>query len=310
MADFDRQPKILIVDDVPENIAVLGEVLRPHYRCSVALNGEKALSIAASEDPPDLILLDIMMPGMDGYQVCEWLRVNEATRRIPVIFVTAMGEVEDEMRGFAVGAVDYITKPISPPIVLARVKTHLELMQAREALENQNAILRQKVREHQRVLLKAYEALKRRGRSSQEAESSEEPSAPPPSVEKQYVATLAGATPQTRAALENQEIEIIRFPFQVGRWRKGSARDASSFNDLVIDDEEPYQVSRNHFALDWIEDGISIVDVGSQLGTIVNGERIGGEVENHITQLKEGENEVIAGIKESPFRFLVTLEIE
>ena len=309
MADFDRQPKILIVDDIPENIAVLGEVLKPHYRCSVALNGEKALSIAASEDPPDLILLDIMMPGMDGYQVCEWLRANEATRRIPVIFVTAMSEIEDETRGFAVGAVDYITKPISPPIVLARVKTHLELMQAREALENQNAILRKKVREHQRVLLKAYEALKRRGRSSQEAESHEEPSAqePPPSVEKQYVAALAGATPQTQAALENRRIEIIRFPFQVGRWRQ--TRDALSFNDLVIDDEEPYQVSRNHFALDWIEDGICIVDVGSQLGTIVNGECIGGEVENHIAELKEGENEVIAGIKRSPFRFLVTVEL-
>lgn len=139
--------KILIVDDTPENIDVLGEVLKPYYKRSVALNGEKGLQIAGSSDPPDLILLDIMMPGMDGYEVCRRLKDNEKTKGIPIIFVTAKSEVEDESKGFELGAVDYITKPISPSIVLARVKTHLELKLARDALENQNEILEQKVKE-------------------------------------------------------------------------------------------------------------------------------------------------------------------
>ena len=142
-----RRHKILIVDDTPENIDVLGEVLKPHYRRSVALNGQKGLQIAASSDLPDLILLDIMMPGMDGYEVCRRLKADEKTKGIPIIFVTAKGEVEDENKGFELGAVDYITKPISPPIVLARVKTHLELKLAREELENQNEVLEQKVKQ-------------------------------------------------------------------------------------------------------------------------------------------------------------------
>jgi len=139
--------KILIVDDTPENIDVLGNILKPHYRRSVALNGEKALEIAASKEPPDAILLDIMMPGIDGYEVCRRLKADENTRHIPVIFVTTMREATDEARGFELGAVDYITKPVSPAIVLARLKTHLELESVRGELENQNVILDQKVRE-------------------------------------------------------------------------------------------------------------------------------------------------------------------
>jgi cyclic di-GMP phosphodiesterase len=152
MKSDDKQQKILIVDDTPENIDLLGEVLKPFYRRSVALKGEKAVKIAGSKDPPDLILLDIMMPEMDGYEVCRRLKSDDQTKGIPVIFVTAKGEVEDETRGFELGAVDYITKPISPPVVLARVRTHLELKSAREALEQQNAILEQKVRERTKEL--------------------------------------------------------------------------------------------------------------------------------------------------------------
>ncbi len=118
---------ILIVDDTPDNIDVLTEVLSPHYVTKVALNGEKALKIAAGENRPDLILLDIMMPGISGYDVCQRLKRNSATRDIPIIFVTAMNEIEDERKGLELGAVDYITKPISPAIVLARVRTHLAL---------------------------------------------------------------------------------------------------------------------------------------------------------------------------------------
>ena len=127
---------ILIVDDTPENVDVLAGVLREHYQIKVALNGPKALKIAQSEPAPALILLDVMMPEMDGYQVCLQLQADERTRRIPVIFVTAKSEVEDEAQGFGLGAVDYITKPVNPAIVLARVRTHLALKHSLRKLED------------------------------------------------------------------------------------------------------------------------------------------------------------------------------
>ncbi|MGR9107116.1 MAG: HD-GYP domain-containing protein [Gammaproteobacteria bacterium] len=131
------RPTLLIVDDIPENIDVLNGILRERYKIRVALNGPKALEIVQSDNPPDLILLDIMMPEMDGYEVCRRLKRNFATSRIPVIFVTAKGEIEDESRGFEVGAADYITKPVSPPIVKARVETQLALYDQNRALEKQ-----------------------------------------------------------------------------------------------------------------------------------------------------------------------------
>jgi putative two-component system response regulator len=129
------RPTILIVDDMPDNIDVLTEILSPHYLTRVALNGEKALRIAAGEPKPDLILLDVMMPGISGYEVCQRLKRNADTRAIPIIFVTAMNEVEDERHGLDIGAVDYITKPVSAAIVLARVKTHLALYDQTRELE-------------------------------------------------------------------------------------------------------------------------------------------------------------------------------
>ncbi|MBP2625825.1 MAG: response regulator receiver modulated metal dependent phosphohydrolase [Firmicutes bacterium] len=126
---------ILVVDDIPTNIDVLSEILRPTYQVKVATNGTMALKIAMAPHPPDLILLDIMMPGMSGYEVCQQLKDNLATRNIPVIFVTAMDEVENEAKGFELGAVDYIAKPVSPLIVLARVKTHLALLDHNRLLE-------------------------------------------------------------------------------------------------------------------------------------------------------------------------------
>jgi len=138
--------RILIVDDTPENIDVLVDVLSD-YKRSVASNGKKALEIATAHNSPDLILLDIMMPGIDGYEVCRRLKSAEKTKEIPVIFLTAMTSEESETKGLQLGAVDYITKPISPPIVMQRVKTHLELKLARESLKNQNVILEEKVRE-------------------------------------------------------------------------------------------------------------------------------------------------------------------
>lgn len=127
---------ILVVDDTPENIDILVGILKSEYRVKAALNGEKAIKIATGDNPPDLILLDIMMPDMNGHQVAQVLKNNSATREIPIIFVTAMNEIEDEKRGLELGAVDYLTKPISPPIVKARVRNQIELKMHRDHLED------------------------------------------------------------------------------------------------------------------------------------------------------------------------------
>ncbi|RTR37883.1 two-component system response regulator [Shewanella canadensis] len=142
---------ILAVDDTPANIDVVKGVLSGRYFVQAAVNGLMALKII-ERHKPDLILLDIMMPGMDGYEVCQKLKADEATRDIPVIFLTAKAEVEDETRGLELGAVDYITKPISPPILIERVKTHLELKSARDFLKRQNEILEEKVIERTRQM--------------------------------------------------------------------------------------------------------------------------------------------------------------
>ena len=140
-----NQPTILIVDDTPENLSVLGELLQPTYRVRAANSGRRALQIAHGKPPPDLILLDVMMPEMDGYEVLSALRSDPTTRHIPVIFVTAMDATEDEERGLNCGAVDYITKPIRPLIVLARVRTQLEVKRARDFLRDQNSFLEAEV---------------------------------------------------------------------------------------------------------------------------------------------------------------------
>jgi putative two-component system response regulator len=150
MANTER-PRIFIVDDTPSNIDVLMETLSSQYEVSVALDGESALEdIPATR--PDLILLDIMMPGMDGYSVCRRLKDDPKTQEIPIIFITAKQESQDETKGFSAGAVDYITKPFSPSVVQARVKTHLQLVEARNVLANQNQILEQKVQERTQQL--------------------------------------------------------------------------------------------------------------------------------------------------------------
>ena len=140
-----RQPTVLIVDDTPENLSILGELLQPAYRVRAANSGRRALQISQGAPTPDLILLDVMMPEMDGYEVLAELRANPATKQIPVIFVTAMDATEDEEHGLACGAVDYITKPLRPAIVLARIRTHLELKQARDFLKDQNSFLEAEV---------------------------------------------------------------------------------------------------------------------------------------------------------------------
>lgn len=144
MADRER---ILIVDDQPENISIMIEALQASYDLMAATDGETALERANGETRPDLILLDVLMPGMNGHDVCRFLKAEDATRDIPVIFVTALDKPDDEAKGLELGAVDYITKPISPPVVEARVRAHLQVTQARRVLLHQNETLENRVRE-------------------------------------------------------------------------------------------------------------------------------------------------------------------
>ncbi|MBF0610205.1 MAG: response regulator [Magnetococcales bacterium] len=135
MDSIDEKQTILAVDDTPENLDVLKGILTPEFKVKAAVSGPMALKIAQAQ-PPSLILLDVLMPGMDGFEVCRTLKSNPATAKIPVIFVTALSEVLDEKKGFEVGGVDYITKPVNPGIVEARVRTHLALANQQRACEN------------------------------------------------------------------------------------------------------------------------------------------------------------------------------
>jgi sigma-B regulation protein RsbU (phosphoserine phosphatase) len=133
----DDKKLVLVVDDTPANIQIVQAILKDSYRIRVATNGTKALELASADPPPDLILLDVMMPGIDGFEVCTRLKANSATSEIPVIFLTGQTEIENETRGFEVGGVDYIHKPFSHAVVQARVNTHLNLRGIREQLARQ-----------------------------------------------------------------------------------------------------------------------------------------------------------------------------
>ena len=136
----DQRPRLLLVDDEPTNLQVLRHVLQADYRLLFATDGARALQVAR-EQLPQLILLDIMMPGMDGYAVCRALKADPATAGIPVIFITALNDSQDETAGFDVGGVDYLTKPVSPPVVRARVRTHLSLVRMEELRETRLQIV-------------------------------------------------------------------------------------------------------------------------------------------------------------------------
>jgi putative two-component system response regulator len=136
---------VLVVDDTPANLSLITNLLKDDYKVKAATGGDKALRIAQTAPPPDLILLDIMMPEMDGYEVCRRLKADPTTRDIPVVFLTAKTGVDDEKQGLELGAVDYITKPISPPIVMARVKNHLALKASADFLRNKADYLEDEV---------------------------------------------------------------------------------------------------------------------------------------------------------------------
>jgi len=135
---YTKKATILVVDDMPYNLALMKKLLQNDYRVEIANGGESALKIVADGLPPDLILLDIVMSGMDGYEVCRRLKLDPRTVNIPLIFLTAKSEAEDERKGLELGAIDYITKPINPPIVMARVKNHLALKAMTDFLRDQN----------------------------------------------------------------------------------------------------------------------------------------------------------------------------
>jgi diguanylate cyclase (GGDEF)-like protein len=130
---FQLRPKVLVVDDVPNNIQLLSVALKNEYEIHIATTGEKAVELCRSK-LPDLVLLDVMLPGMDGYEVCTSLKADALTRDIPVIFITARNQVEDETRGLEAGAIDFITKPISPPVVRARVRNHIQMKRQADML--------------------------------------------------------------------------------------------------------------------------------------------------------------------------------
>lgn len=145
MNDKMQNDTVLIVDDTPENLAMLAQVLKPHYRVRATTSAIRALQIAMSEPRPDVILLDIVMPELDGYTVLERLKAEPVTQDIPILFVTGMDTIADEELGLQLGAVDYIIKPFQPGVVLARVRTHLELKHAKDRLKQQNALLETEV---------------------------------------------------------------------------------------------------------------------------------------------------------------------
>ncbi len=152
--DIPQPPTtVLVVDDTADNLMLMVDLLKDRYRIKAANSGEKALRILESDPLPDLILLDIMMPGLSGYEVAERLKSSPRTCGIPIIFLTAMATIEDEILGFEMGAVDYITKPISPPLVLARVDTQLKVKAAADFLRDQNDFLEQEVQRRTREVM-------------------------------------------------------------------------------------------------------------------------------------------------------------
>jgi len=150
--DFTQKPTILVVDDTPDNLSLMAGLLKDRYKVQLANNGERALKLVQGGKPPDLILLDIMMPVLSGYDVCKLLKDDPATRHIPIIFLTAMTATEDETKGLQMGAADFITKPVNPPVVMARVASQLQVKAAADFLKDQNAYLESEVTRRGREL--------------------------------------------------------------------------------------------------------------------------------------------------------------
>ncbi|MEY3288100.1 MAG: hypothetical protein RLZZ419_342 [Pseudomonadota bacterium] len=139
--NLNLKPTVLIIDDSPDVINLVSGLLKNSYKVKAATSGEKGLTIVQNDHSIDLILLDVMMPGLSGFEVCEQLKADPNASDIPVIFITAMSNLDDELQGLKLGAVDYITKPISPSILLARVENYLKIKAANDFLKDQSAFI-------------------------------------------------------------------------------------------------------------------------------------------------------------------------
>jgi putative two-component system response regulator len=237
------KPTILVVDDAPDNIMVLSVLLRDQYKVKVAPNGLKALQVAVTQPPPDLILLDVMMPELDGYETCRRLKADPMTADVPIIFLTARIEPEDEALGLSVGAVDYITKPISPSIVLARVATQLRLRQAQQALKEHNQRLEQAVAERTRDLVRLQEAIILAMASLAESRTHETNN----HIRRTqaFVAALARrlqSHPRFSEALSDENIELIRKSAPLHDIGKASVSDGILLKPGKLDTAEFEQV--------------------------------------------------------------------
>ena len=209
-AGFVDQQCVLIVDDTPENLVLLHNLLKGRYQSKVANNGDRALAVAATAPVPDLILLDVDMPGLSGFEVCQRLKSDPRTADIPVIFLTARAEVEDEQRGFDAGGVDYVIKPISPPVVLARVRTHLKLKAVADFLKDKNAFLRSEVDARTRELQVIQDVTIMAMASLAETRDNE--TGNHIRRTQHYVRALARklkSHPRFRGALDNETIELL-----------------------------------------------------------------------------------------------------
>lgn len=239
MASGHGKQRILIVDDTPDNIHILMNTLKDEYAILAATNGEKALTLATAEPTPDIILLDVMMPGIDGYEVCAQLKNDVRTKNIPVIFITALTEEENEAKGLALGAVDYVTKPFRPAIVKARVRNHLELKRYRDDLEE---IVEQQVDEIADSHMSTIFAL------SKLAESRDGDTGKHLERVQHYCRVLAenlGSKEKFKSLIDNDYIETIVFASPLHDIGKVAIPDSVLCKQGKLTDEE-YTVMKSH----------------------------------------------------------------
>jgi putative two-component system response regulator len=246
---FTEKQTVLVVDDTPENLMLMSGMLRDEYKVKLAPNGERALKIATGEGKPDIILLDIMMPGMDGYAVMRELRENPETASIPVIFLTAMTDAENEEFGLAMGAVDYITKPVNPAITLARIRNHLQLKLARDLLQDHNRRLENEVEMRTREV-EAMQDVTIRAMASL-AETRDNETGNHIRRTQRYVKALAlklSDHPRFRDALTDEAIELLFKSAPLHDIGKVGIPDRILLKPARLTDEE-FEIMKTHAAL-------------------------------------------------------------
>jgi len=265
---------ILIVDDNPENLTVLGGVLRDRYHVRAANSGRAALRAVERRPHPDLILLDVMMPGMSGYEVMDALRADVALRDIPVIFTTAMDAEQDEERGLVLGAVDYLTKPLRPAIVLARVQTHLELKHARDRLQVDNAALETEVarRVHENLHLQEV-ALRALARLAETRDNETGNHLLRTQATVEHLAQLAAALPELKDQLDPRRIELIAMSAPLHDIGKVGIPDRVLLKPGKLDAEE-WTLMKTHARLGADAIGRAVADTRQPMGFLAVAQQI------------------------------------